>query len=87
MEIERVKLVNTINSIISDLNGLPIKEEDTINKARLQIYAIIVLFYKLNKTWGCFTINYAYSAVYSSYTFKNIIDKAITYESSKEIQR
>ncbi len=80
---DRVELLMQINLIVYSLHGKPVKEDSIIvTESRLQKYALVILFYQLNKIWNFFNINYVEDTIINFKTYKNIIDDIITYENT-----
>jgi len=63
-----------LNQIIIGLNGTPLNSGDSLSNSRLESYALVVLFYKLNKEYPVFNITYAIQAINADIGIQDIID-------------
>ncbi len=80
-----LEILDYINYQIHYLHGLHVNMDSPLKYCRLENYAIILLFFELNKIWSCFDIKYAEESILFSYSIKQIIYRASIYD-NKRIQ-
>lgn len=73
------------NSRVNELMGVRVTLGSSINNTRLQPYAIVILFYLLNKTYPIFNIDYVLQVINTNTAISSIIEDIQQYESTQNV--
>jgi len=72
-------MLSVFNTLVVELNGLPVKSDSLLSNTRLEPYALVVLFYKLHKIYPIYTYDLIELLIKENATIQSIIQ---LYESS-----
>lgn len=66
-------MLNYFNTLVMELNGLPVKSDSLLSNTRLEPYALVVLFYKLQKIYPIYTYEIVLPLLTTNPTIESIV--------------